>query len=85
MLVGRFFTKTSLHKEKRYTSPDCEAVSPQLVYNPIASSSGKRLHIHYERGEGEDVGEYSGTSEKGTLWDQYKFKWFVPFIEVVLF
>ena len=28
---------------------------------------------------------YSGTSEKGTLWDQYKFKWFVPFIEVVLF
>ena len=29
--------------------------------------------------------KYSGTSEKGTLWDQYKFKWFVPFIEVVLF
>ena len=30
-------------------------------------------------------GYYSETSEKGTLWDQYKFKWFVPFIEVVLF
>ena len=29
--------------------------------------------------------EYSGTSKKGTLWDQYKFKCFVPFIEVVLF
>ena len=24
---------------------------------------------------------YSGISEKGTLWDQYKFKWSVPFIE----
>ena len=34
---------------------------------------------------GEVFSEYSGTSEKGTLWDQYKFKWFVPFIEVVLF
>ena len=28
---------------------------------------------------------YSGTSEQWTLWDQYKFKWFVPCIEVVLF
>ena len=28
---------------------------------------------------------YSGTSEQWTLWDQYKFKWFVPFIEVVPF
>ena len=28
---------------------------------------------------------YSGTSEQRTLWDQYKFKWFVPCIEVVLF
>ena len=29
--------------------------------------------------------EYSKTSEKGTNWDQYKFKWIVPCIEVVLF
>ena len=29
--------------------------------------------------------EYSGTSEQRTRWDQYKFKWFVPCIEVVLF
>ena len=28
---------------------------------------------------------YSETSEQRTLWDQYKFKWFVPCIEVVLF
>ena len=28
---------------------------------------------------------YSGISEQWTLWDQYKFKWFVPCIEVVLF
>ena len=28
---------------------------------------------------------YSGISEQRTLWDQYKFKWFVPCIEVVLF
>ena len=28
--------------------------------------------------------EYSGISEQRTLWDQYKFKWFVPCIEVVL-
>ena len=28
---------------------------------------------------------YSGTSEQRTIWDQYKFKWFVPCIEVVLF
>ena len=28
---------------------------------------------------------YSGTSEQRTLRDQYKFKWFVPCIEVVLF
>ena len=28
---------------------------------------------------------YSETSEKGTLWDQYKFKWILPCIEVVLF
>ena len=28
---------------------------------------------------------YSGTSEQRTLWDQYKFKWFVPCIEVALF
>ena len=27
---------------------------------------------------------YSGISEQRTLWDQYKFKWFVPCIEVVL-
>ena len=31
---------------------------------------------------GEVFSEYSGTSAR---WDQYKFKWFVPFIEVVLF
>ena len=29
--------------------------------------------------------KYSGTSEQRTVWDQYKFKWFVPCIEVVLF
>ena len=29
--------------------------------------------------------QYSGISEQRTLWDQYKFKWFVPCIEVVLF
>ena len=29
--------------------------------------------------------EYSGISEQRTLWDQYKLKWFVPCIEVVLF
>ena len=28
---------------------------------------------------------YSETSEQRTLWDQYKFKWLVPCIEVVLF
>ena len=28
---------------------------------------------------------YSGTSEQRTLWDHYKFKWFVPCIEIVLF
>ena len=28
---------------------------------------------------------YSGIFEQRTLWDQYKFKWFVPCIEVVLF
>ena len=28
---------------------------------------------------------YTETSEQRTLWDQYKFKWFVPCIEVVLF
>ena len=28
---------------------------------------------------------YSGTSEQRTRWDLYKFKWFVPCIEVVLF
>ena len=27
---------------------------------------------------------YSETFEKGTLWDQYKFKWILPCIEVVL-
>ena len=27
---------------------------------------------------------YSGISEQRTLWDQYKFKWFVPCTEVVL-
>ena len=31
------------------------------------------------------AGRYSETSEQRTLWDQYKFKWFVPCIEVVLF
>ena len=29
--------------------------------------------------------KYSGISEQRTIWDQYKFKWFVPCIEVVLF
>ena len=38
-----------------------------------------------EKRGGKNYAGYSGTSEKGTLWDQYKFKWFVPFIEVVLF
>ena len=28
---------------------------------------------------------YSETSKQRTLWDRYKFKWFVPCIEVVLF
>ena len=28
---------------------------------------------------------YSETSEQWTLWDQYKFKWILPCIEVVLF
>ena len=28
--------------------------------------------------------KYNGTSEQWTLWDQYKLKWFVPCIEVVL-
>ena len=28
---------------------------------------------------------YSGSSEQWSLWDQYKLKWFVPCIEVVLF
>ena len=28
---------------------------------------------------------YNETSEQRTLWDQYKLKWFVPCIEVVLF
>ena len=28
---------------------------------------------------------YSETSEQRTLWDQYKFKWILPCIEVVLF
>ena len=28
---------------------------------------------------------YSGSSEQCSLWDQYKFMWFVPCIEVVLF
>ena len=31
-----------------------------------------------------DITDYSGISEQRTLWDQYKFKWFVPCIEVVL-
>ena len=31
------------------------------------------------------INSYSETSEQRTLWDQYKFKWFVPHIEVVLF
>ena len=29
--------------------------------------------------------KYSGVSEKRTLWDQYKFKWFVHCIESVLY
>ena len=28
---------------------------------------------------------YSETSEQQTLWDQYNFKWILPWIEVVLF
>ena len=35
--------------------------------------------------EGDSFYEYSGISEQRTLWDQYKFKWFVPCIEVVHF
>ena len=52
---------------------------------PRASPSGTgRLSMIIPRFYGLTI-TYSGTSEKGTLWDQYKFKWFVPFIEVVLF
>ena len=29
--------------------------------------------------------QYSDTSEQRTLWDQYKFKWTFPCIEVVIF
>ena len=35
--------------------------------------------------DGDSFYEYIGISEQRTLRDQYKFKWFVPCIKVVLF
>ena len=51
----------------------------RIIDNEFLSASIILLYMYQPKNV------YSGTSEKGTLWDQYKFKWFVPFIEVVLF